>query len=301
MRVLDLFSGMGGLALGFKRAGFRVTGVDILPAAVKTYRHNVGDCLQMDLSRKVVAGRYDIIIGGPPCRPWSSINLKKRGKIHPDYGLLSRFFLHIRKIKPDAFLLENVVPLRKDNLFLKELNSLRNDLGYSVEFSTVVYSKFGAATRRRRLITVGIRHGSAELFFQKLEQYSGTPKTVRQALSPLTDPQQDPDHVWPQPKTIDKYIDKYRTGKYGWYILRWDEPAPSFGNVMKTYILHPDSFNGGVTRVISVKEALLIMGFDRDFSFPKGIPMSTRYQMVADTVSPCFSEAAARILMSLLE
>jgi DNA (cytosine-5)-methyltransferase 1 len=78
-----------------------------------------------------------------------------------------------------------------------------------------------------------------------------------------------PDHVWPNLKTIDKYAENYRTNKFGWYVLNWSEPAPSFGNVMKTYILHPDSLNGKPSRVISVREALLVMGFNENTRFQR--------------------------------
>ena len=64
---------------------------------------------------------------------------------------------------------------------------------------------------------------------------------------------------------------------------------------MKTYILHPNSFNGGDTRAISVKEASLIMGFGKDFKFPSGgNSLSLKYQMISDSVSPIFSYAAAK-------
>lgn len=48
------------------------------------------------------------------------------------------------------------------------------------------------------------------------------------------------DHTWPEFKTIHKYYKFYKTEKYGWYILKWDKPSPSLGNVTKTYVLHPN-------------------------------------------------------------
>jgi hypothetical protein len=69
---------------------------------------------------------------------------------------------------------------------------------------------------------------------------------------------------------------------------------------MKTYILHPDAFNGGSTRVISVKEALLIMGFDSGFRFPQEFGLGIRYQMVVDSVSPIFSSLAAIVTKELI-
>ncbi|MEM0143204.1 MAG: DNA cytosine methyltransferase, partial [Candidatus Parvarchaeum sp.] len=108
------------------------------------------------------------------------------------------------------------------------------------------------------------------------------------------------DHEWPKLKTINKYKKYYRTGKFGWHVLNWNEPAPSFGNIMKTYILHPDSFEGGDMRVISVREAMLLMGFPKDYHFPKGIGLGARYQMVADSVSPVFSNIAAKIIYKII-
>jgi site-specific DNA-cytosine methylase len=69
---------------------------------------------------------------------------------------------------------------------------------------------------------------------------------------------------------------------------------------MKTYTLHPSSWNGAPPRVISIREALLIMGFDREFSFPEKMSMDSRYQMVADSVSPVFSYASARTIKEML-
>jgi len=124
------------------------------------------------------------------------------------------------------------------------------------------------------------------------------PSTVRDVMWQLRDQEMGtvPDHVWPQLNTIEKYLRYYETGKYGWYVLDWDSPAPSFGNIMKTYILHPDASNGGPKRVISVREALLIMGFGMDFRFPQEAGTGIRYQMIADSVSPVFSLKIAKTL-----
>ncbi len=303
-RVLDLFSGMGGLSLGFAKVGFKVVGVDISRHAVRTYTHNsVGKAHRMDLSRSLFPENgFSVVIGGPPCRPWSSVNLRRRGRSHPDSLLLTRFFANVARIRPAVFLMENVPPLKKDPIFLRGLDGMRR-LGYSVAWEVVRYSDFGAATSRRRLIVVGLRVDSvsdenAGTFFERLGEFRESPMTVEDALRQLSE--NDPDHVWPKLRTIHRYSRYYETGKFGWYRLERDRPAPSFGNVTKTYILHPDSRPGGEARVISVKEAMLIMGFPPDFSFPKGIPMGSRYQMVADAVSPKFSLAAAKVIREML-
>ena len=82
---------------------------------------------------------------------------------------------------------------------------------------------------------------SAGDLFICLKQLKETPATVGQTIGKYEQYAERaiPDHEWPQLRTIDKYRSYYESGKYGWSKLKYDEYAPSFGNVMKTYILHP--------------------------------------------------------------
>jgi len=302
LRVLDIFCGAGGLGDGFKKTGFRIEGVDISENAGRTYELNkVGSFVKADLSSEIVDGDYEIVVGGPPCKPWSSVNLRKRGKKHDDYHLLSRYFEHIKHHSPKVFLLENVPPLANDQTYKANIKRLQK-VGYSVNGKKIAYSDFGAPIRRHRFIVLGTKSGDAQLFFKKLSEHEKTAKMVKDVIWSLRDKKKDEtdDHVWPELKTINKYKEYYRTGKFGWYKLDWDKPAPSFGNVMKTYILHPDSFDCRPPRVISVKEASLIMGFDENFHFPKGLGLGSRYQMIVDAVSPVFSYAAANAIKEII-
>lgn len=304
MKVLDLFCGLGGLSQGFKKAGFEVTGVDISESVGRTYQlNNKSQFLKADLSDVLIEDdSYGIIIGGPPCKPWSAVNQKKtrRGKRHRDFLLLSRFFEHVVHNSPQVFVLENVPLLANDKTLKSYVEKLRSQ-GYSIESDIVKYSDYGAPTSRHRFILFGTRKGDAKVFFKKLNEHRRSPQTVRDAIWELKDKEKGevPDHVWPDLKTIRKYQSYYETGKFGWYVLRWDEPAPSFGNIMKTYILHPDAFNGKPERVISVREALLIMGFESRFRFPQEFGLGLRYQMIVDAVSPIFSHAAAKVVREI--
>ena len=302
MKVLDLFCGIGGLASGFAKAGFSVDGVDISPNVQKIFALNkIGNARIADLSCTTVDGKFDLIIGGPPCKPWSAINLTKRKNKHEDYNLLTRFFHHVKYHEPFLFLMENVPPVAKDLLTLSDIEDLKAK-GYSISMHAIRYSDYGAPITRRRLIVVGVREGDPEYFFQGLLNFKKPAKTVAKAIGHLSNKKfgEVPDHVYPRLRTIHKYRKYYETGKYGWYILQWDSPAPSFGNVMKTYILHPSSWNGNEPRVISIREALLLMGFDRNFVFPKNMGMGTRYQMVADAISPVFAYASACVIREMV-
>ena len=304
MNVLDLFCGAGGFAQGFKDAGFDVTGVDISEYAGKTLELNrYGRFKKADLTEEIIKGEFDVVVGGPPCKPWSAVNTTKRGVAHQDFVLLSRFFEHIRVNKPKVFLLENVPLLAGEPSLKCHIARLENEeYSYSIMGKVIQYSNYGAPTKRHRFILFGSKVGKAEKFFDDLHKFESKPKTVKWAIRGLREKQKNEvtDHVWPELTTIDKYIDKYKSHKFGWYILEWDKAAPSFGNIMKTYILHPDAFNGGPKRVISVKEASLIMGFDKDFHFPEGIGLGLRYQMVADSVSPMFSYVAANVIHNVI-
>lgn len=304
-RVLDLFSGMGGFSRGFSEVGFDTTGVDIKEEAGRTYSQLTGGkFLRTDLHNNTVDGdEYDIIIGGPPCRPWSSINVTRRGERHPDYSLVSTFLSHILMHKPKMFLMENVPPLGNDAIFKQLVNTTRS-IGYSVGKLKSTYSDFGASVRRTRLLVAGTLDSDINSFFWLLNTHKKSFSTVRDAIYDLRDVSygERRDHVWPHLNTIEKYKRYYETGKYGWRILDWEEPSPSFGNVMKTYTLHPDSsFERGDYRTISVLEASRIMGFPKDFEFPVGIPIGKRYQMIVDSVSPDFSRVVAVSLINFLE
>ena len=304
--VLDLFCGAGGLSLGFKKAGFDITGADKSVKAGETYENNdIGNFRHVDLSKDLIKGDFDVIVGGPPCKPWSSVNLTRRKKRHKDYMLLSRFFNHVEENVPKAFMFENVPTIKNDIELNLQLNKLEKSFGYTVKKQIVSYYDYNACTMRRRLIAFGLHDADSNPFFGYLEEkYKRIDKksNVKSAIGYLRDAKEgcEADHEWPQLKTIYRYMNYYKTGKFGWYILRWNKPAPSFGNIMKTYILHPDSLRRKEKRVISVKEALLIMGFPKNFHFKEGEGLGIRYQMVVDSVSPVFSYAAARCIKNIL-
>jgi len=302
IRVLDLFCGAGGFSIGFNKNKFSITGVDINPWSEKIYELNqIGPFIKKDLFTENVSGHYDVILGGPPCRPFSSVNVKKRGENHPDYQLVERYFDHIRILEPELFFMENVIPVQGFPVFTEAVERI-HDHGYFVKPRVIHYSDFGAATKRRRIIVFGGKSRNlVEDIITEFDRHKKTPKTVGEAIKKyeLLEQGDFPDHVWPLLKTIDKYRDKYLTGKFGWYKLDYNKQSHSFGNIMKTYILHPNSWNNGTPpRVISIREAMEIMGFPSSFVFPEKMAMAKRYQMVVDVVSPLISDIIARSVKS---
>jgi len=304
LNVKDLFCGMGGLSYGFYKAGFNVTGYDVSkysPGIFEKNRihgSNRYESKIFDLEKRILDFNSDIIIGGPPCKPWSSVNVTRRGRSHPDYGLVDSYFYTVYRNRPPVFLMENVPPVGNSEPYNRWFNVLLKT--YDIQKKICSYNDFGAASKRKRLITIGLNRevNDRNDFFSILNDYKKNDNTVWKEIGHLSKygKGEFPDHVWPNLKTIHKYKKYYETGKYGWYILKRDEPAPSFGNVMKTYTLHPDGH-----RAISVREVMAIMGFPDNYTFPEGIGHTVKYQMIADVVSPIFSYACARAMKKMLK
>ncbi len=301
IKILDMFSGMGGFSYGFRSAGFDVTGIDIDKTAVETYKTLTGgNAVVMNLNSETVSGNYAGIIGGPPCRPWSTVNLHRRGTKHRDYGLVNVFFNTVLRLRPRFFIMENVPAIRHDPVIESSIIKMKN-AGYSVCTEMYKYSDFGAAIARKRFFISGIMGGENTIFYN-VNRRKRKNLTVRDAIWYLRDEPENGimGHEWPHLKTIEKYRKYYRTGKFGWRQLKWNEPAPSFGNVMKTYTLHPDhGIDSDTPRVISVLEALRIMGFET-YPFPSYAGKGERYQMIVDSVSPVFSKIIGQVMYDII-
>jgi DNA (cytosine-5)-methyltransferase 1 len=305
MQVLDLFAGIGGLSIGFGEQEFSVTGIDSEESAGAVYSSaGIGKAITADLSVCSIYTQAAVVIGGPPCRPWSPVNLQKRGTQHDDHGLLTRFIEHVLGLRPAVFIMENVPALRGDESYKESLRLLRK-AGYDVDAHILHYERFGAATTRRRLFTAGVRDtgSGAQQFFRLLKRQYQPAQSVREAIWRFRDLPREgfPDHDWSDLKSIGNYRERYASGQYGWRRLEYDAPAPSFGSVAKTYILHPDAgLNGYPERVLSVREVMAIMGFPDTLRFAEGTARARRYQMIANAVSPQVSRAVAAAVRQVL-
>ena len=153
--VLDLFAGCGGLSLGFEAAGFETVGFECVEAAVETYNRNLkGRCHAAMLE---VGSEYpdaDIVIGGPPCQPFS-VRGSQKGMADARDGF-PIFIDAIKRLRPRVFMFENVRNLMYSHkwyldLILAELRGL----GYLVEMKCMNAVDYGVPQNRERLIVVG--------------------------------------------------------------------------------------------------------------------------------------------------
>lgn len=154
-KVIDLFAGCGGLSLGFEAIGFETIGFEMNKSAVETYNHNLaGKC---ELVKLEVGFRYpkaDIVIGGPPCQPFS-VRGHQKG-INDTRDGFPIFIDAIKQIKPKVFMFENVRNLMFSHkwyldLIIKELETL----GYTVEAECLNAVNYGVPQNRERIIVVG--------------------------------------------------------------------------------------------------------------------------------------------------
>jgi DNA (cytosine-5)-methyltransferase 1 len=155
--VLDLFAGCGGLSLGFEAAGYKTIGYEMENAAVATYNRNLsGDCFAVKLDLEFQYPRAEIIIGGPPCQPFS-VGGHQKG-IEDARDGFPIFIDAVKKLKPKVFMFENVRGLLYSNKWYFDIviNELRK-LGYLIDFRLLNAVNFGVPQNRERLFVFGHR------------------------------------------------------------------------------------------------------------------------------------------------
>ena len=159
-RFIDLFAGIGGIRIGFERAGGKcVFSSEFDEDACKTYEANFGEHPSGDIT-KIEASTipdFDILLGGFPCQAFSIIG-KKEGFANETCGTL---FFDIERIlkekRPPAFMLENVRNLTahdKGNTF-RVIKSHLEALGYHISAKVLNALDFGVPQKRERIIIVG--------------------------------------------------------------------------------------------------------------------------------------------------
>lgn len=153
--VLDMFAGAGGLSLGFEAAGFKTIGYEMDKAACETYNKNLKSCHEVKLYSGFAYPPADIVIGGPPCQPFSVWGYQK-GAADGRNGF-PVFVDAIRQLQPSLFLFENVRGLLYANKGYFEIVIIElKKLGYSIEYQLLNAVNYGIPQNRERLFAVGI-------------------------------------------------------------------------------------------------------------------------------------------------
>lgn len=189
-KVIDLFSGVGGLSLGFQNAGFEVLlANEIDPSIANAYVQNHpnvkminDDIIKLDeIFLSEYKGKVDIVIGGPPCQGFSQKGSRKLFEDDRNF-LFKEYYRVVKYLKPQYFLMENVPNLLTSDkgYFKNEIFTLFKELGYHLDADILNSYNFGVPQVRRRAFIIGSLNGPITLPM-KFED----PVTIKEALGDL--------------------------------------------------------------------------------------------------------------------
>lgn len=263
MRCVDLFSGCGGLSLGFQNAGFDVVAAfDRWDAAVEIYKANFNHpVFETDLYKEEAVGqikgyRPDIIIGGPPCQDFSIAGARHRGE---RANLTIRYAQIVNRIRPEWFVMENVYNIERMDV-LPEALSIFRSAGYGLTKRVLNASLCGVPQARKRFILIGHLGDKDDFLGDSLDSHlSKKPMTVRDYLGDSLGTQ----YYYMHPRNFN------RRG-----VFSIDEPAvtvrgtnrPIPPNYQRHHADKADVSDG--VRALTAKERSYLQTFPEWFKFP---------------------------------
>ena len=170
LKVVSLFSGCGGLDLGFINAGYEVIWAnDFLPDAVETYKKNIGEHIVFGdickITSSEIPDKFDVLLGGFPCQGFSIANKKRSMKDERNF-LYKEMLRIVKDKKPTFFLAENVKGLlsMQGGLVIEMIVNDFKKIGYTVDYKLVNSADFGVPQQRQRVLIMGNRLGIENKF-----------------------------------------------------------------------------------------------------------------------------------------
>jgi DNA (cytosine-5)-methyltransferase 1 len=321
MNYLDLFSGGGGIALGFEGAGFTpIALIDSDKDCCKTLKFNRPEwnIICRDI-KDINFNRYnniDLITAGIPCQAFSYAG-KKLGLGDTRGTLFYEAAQAIKIIKPAMFIIENVKGLKSHNagLTLKIMVTVFGDLGYTVDYKILNALNYNVAQKRERLFIVGIKDNLNINF--KFPEPNNNILTLKDAL--INAPKSagfsyskkkydvlkhvSPGGCWRDlPLNIQKeymgasyYQSGGRTGIAK--RLSWDEPCLTLTcspAQKQTERCHPDEI-----RPLTIREYARIQTFPDNWDFQGSI--SSQYKQIGNAVPVNLAHAMAKASLITLQ
>lgn len=320
--IVSLFSGPGGLDLGFQRAGFEtVLALDCSAVAVETFNKNLPPVAKaIDLAEmsdedvvtlvaatgKTPAG----VIGGPPCQGFSLANVRQR-RVDPRRQLTFRFAELVGALDAafglDFFLMENVAALAmpKQHRLFQRLQRKLDGLGFTTYAAVANARDFGVAQNRARLFVVGIKRRLARFArFEFPKPTTATWTTVREVIGHLPAPvffdrklapERIPYHRnhWTMVPKSAKFREEPTQGGRSFKRLEWSGQSPAVAYGHRELHVHPAG-----TRRVSLLEAMLLQGFPESCTFAGNL--SEQVTQVSDAVPPPLAAALARSIQTAL-
>ena len=329
MKILSLFSGCGGLDLGFEKAGFEIpVANEFDPTIWETFKVNhpktqLLECDIKNIKEEDLPKDIDGIIGGPPCQSWSEAGAM-RG-INDSRGQLFFEYIRLLKIlKPKFFLAENVSGMlsKKHKEAVDNFIKLFKDCGYDVSLTLVNAKDYGVAEERKRVFYIGFRNDLMVNFkFPEGSTKDDNKKiTLREILWDLKDsaiPAEDKNYH--NPKAVNN--NEYFVGAYSPMFMSrnrvksWDEQAFTVQASGRQCQIHPQApkmikvglnrceFESGkeyLYRRMSIREVARIQGFPDDFKFIYN-KVDNAYKMIGNAVPVNLAYEIALAIKKVLE
>lgn len=308
MKVISLFSGAGGMDIGFHAAGFEpAICVDNDPESCKTLRANTDwPIFEGDIREFSYVGSVEGVIGGPPCQGFSSAG--KGNPNDPRNFLWKEYFRVVNQTKPEFIVLENVPGMlhTKNRMHFTELVSSLEALGFVVNYGVLNAADFGVAQNRRRLFVVAGRGFAIDL----PKPSNVRPRTVREAIGDLVRKKNVPNHIPNQHADhVVRRWDQLKPGEAdpNYRRARLDPDLPSTtiraggGHGPKGDHLagfHPP-IHFSLPRQLTVREAARIQGFPDSWIFQGS--KTAQGRQVGNAVAPPVAEAVARCVVEAIK
>lgn len=326
LKVLDLYCGGGGLALGFVRCGCTVVGVDRDPAVLAHARRNMPEpheWIHADIGPTTpLPTDVDVIVGGPPCQPYSQASRKRLFEEDPRNGV-DVFLDAVSRLTPRAFLMEQSPELPKRAEYFAACLARVAAMGYECTHGVVRMELWGVPQKRRRLVLVGLRR---DLCFPGWGDRMLVPPNAR----PLTVGDVLPDPPCTPPLLEERVLDRIdrlerNTGCRHARVLDRRRPSRTltvqnvdhatndclrFAFDPKTHLpldalpLAPPGGNrAAAQRLLTIREAAALHTFPPTWSWDadRGGRRYVDARVIGNSVPPAFShELAARLLGTLL-
>ena len=309
--ICSLFSGIGGIDLGFIQAGFDVAWANEMDAAAcKTYRHNFKhlNLVEGDI-KKIPANEipdFDVLTAGFPCQPFSIAGLQKGFKDR-DGNLFFEITRIIDTKRPKVVFLENVPNLIEHDdgkTFLVIYNGLAQ-FGYAVYYRVLASNDYGNLPQiRKRIYIVAVREDIADRVYQYPEPVELTLKSddiINRSV------RQHDIYYYTEGKMYDRLIAHMKDRKAIYRItdteVRWtkNQMCPTLTANMGTHKdrVHVVWDNYGI-RKMTLREGLDFQGFPKDFYFPKTITIEDAYKQIGNTVSVPVIQRLAESIKNIL-
>jgi len=309
--VCSLFSGIGGIDLGFQQAGFDIVWAnEIDSAACKTYRYNFENAPLVEGDIHKISAEsipaFDVLTAGFPCQPFSIAGLQKGFKDRD-----GNHFFEITRIidakRPKVVFLENVPNLMEhDNgkTFLVIYNGLAQ-FGYSVYYRVLASNEYGNLPQiRKRIYIVAIRDDIADRLFTYPEPL---PLTLQSGDIIKRSEKQHEIYYYTEPEMY-RYLASHMNDRKAIYRLtdtevRWTKNmmCPTLTANMGTHKdrVHVVWDDFGI-RKLTLRECLDFQGFPREFYFPNSITINDAYKQIGNTVSVSVIKRIAKQINDIL-